>query len=209
MQGIFATDIYVDHRKENIMQNYLSEIQAALDAGLYTLAITGALSLPDICASLESAAPNDRSNVGKKYKNWYRKYAEKNCSLTPEACYNYRCSMVHQHGSKNKFKFVMPNDPQHPITFNKVAFFLPSPYGPKFINCGVKLAVTDPITGKTNSDEALLIEIDSFVNGMIKSVNDWLNIIKGDKNYEKNKNDLIQPRPASTIKILKGDIVIY
>lgn len=191
------------------MTNYLSEIKAALDAGLYTLAITGALSLPDICASLESAAPNDKSDVGKKYKNWYRKYAEKNCFLTPDACYKYRCSMVHQHGSKNKFKFNMPSAQPKTFTFDKVAFFLPSSHGPKFNNCGVKITCTNPDTGETSTDEALLIEIDAFVNGMIKSVSDWLNIIKGNKNYEKNKNDLIQPRPASTIKELKSDIVIY
>lgn len=180
------------------MQHYLSEIKKALDAKLYILAITSALALPDICARLESTNPDYEKGVGSKYKQWYKKNAESNCFLSPELCYKYRCSMLHQYSSNNpKSKF------------KKIAFFLPSLGGPKFNNCGFQINLYDEFTNTTRTDEATVIEIDDFVNGMIKSVEDWLQIIKDNKNYKKNISYLVQPRPNSALNAIKGDVIIY
>jgi hypothetical protein len=50
------------------METILQEIDKALNAGLCYLAIAMALTVPDICAALES--PNGETN-GPKYKAWY------------------------------------------------------------------------------------------------------------------------------------------
>ncbi|MCR5708122.1 MAG: hypothetical protein K6G82_07595 [Ruminococcus sp.] len=192
------------------MKHFLKEIEIALNSGLYTLAIVGALSLPDICATLEMENPDRRDGVGERYKEWYRNYAEKNCFLPAEACYLYRCSMVHKHNSKNNFSVnALTFLGSDSLPINKIAFFLPSNDGPKFINSTFKLNFDNPLTGERVEDSAILIEIDEFINGMIKSVNEWLEIIKEDENFKKNINDLIQPRPSSALNFIKGDVIIY
>jgi hypothetical protein len=50
------------------MEMILSDIERALTARLYYVAITTALTLPDICAALESP---DGTTSGPKYKAWY------------------------------------------------------------------------------------------------------------------------------------------
>lgn len=174
------------------MKNYIAEIKIALNAGLYTLAITSALALPDICACLESSNPDNRQKVGRRYMEWYKRYAEKNCLLSPEICYKYRCSMIHN--KKSKIDEAV----------EKVAFFLPDPNQPSFNNCYADL--TD---GQNNRDKAIIIDVNNFVNGMIKSVEDWLEAIKDNPHYIKNNQDLLQIRPNSTLNLLSGGLVIY
>ncbi|MCR5707078.1 MAG: hypothetical protein K6G82_02265 [Ruminococcus sp.] len=188
------------------MEHFLSEIKIALDIGLYTLALVGALSLPDVCATLELSDPDRRDGVGKRYKEWYRKYAEKNCFLSDEACYLYRCSMVHKHNSQNSFPHQL--SPMN-YKFSKIAFFSPNEGGVAFNNCAFKLKYNNPITGEQIEDDAIVIELDGFINGMIKSVNEWLDIIKEDDNFKKNINDLIKPRPNSIINMINGGTIIY
>lgn len=192
------------------MKHFLKEIEIALNSGLYTLALVGALSLPDVCATLELENPDRRDGVGERYKEWYRNYAEKNCFLTAEACYLYRCSMVHKHNSKNKFEFQsLPFFGGETINISKVAFFLPSDGRPKVNNCAIKLHGIDSNTGEQIEDDAIVIELDGFINGMIQSVNEWLEIIKENEYFKRNINDLIKPRPNSIINVINGDTIIY
>lgn len=188
------------------MKHFLKEIEIALNSGLYTLALVGALSLPDVCATLELENPDRRDGVGERYKEWYRKYAEKNCFLSDEACYLYRCSMVHKHNSQNSFPHQL--SPMN-YKFSKIAFFSPNEGGVAFNNCAFKLKCNNPITGEQIEDDAIVIELDGFINGMIKSVNEWLEIIKEDENFKNNINDLIQPRYSSALNFIKGDVIIY
>jgi hypothetical protein len=76
------------------METILAEIQRALNAKLYYLAVALSLTLPDICAALE-AANGDTS--GSKYKNWYNRYlASTYRNITAEDCWSLRCGVLHQ-----------------------------------------------------------------------------------------------------------------
>jgi hypothetical protein len=72
----------------------LGEIERALQAQLYYLALMLTLALPDICAALGS---QDGRSSSKLYKNWYdANMATKFTRLTGDDCYSLRCGVVHQ-----------------------------------------------------------------------------------------------------------------
>jgi hypothetical protein len=83
---------------------FLADIERALEAGLYQLAIAGALSIPDVCANLENEPTDDRDKLRfnrnrqrKRYKEWFRVNASaKFAHLTAEDCYSMRCGVLHQ-----------------------------------------------------------------------------------------------------------------
>lgn len=76
------------------MDDILNEIDRALAAGLYYLAIAMALTIPDICAALE--AENGETNQ-QKYKAWYESnLAYKYTNITAQDCYSLRCGVLHQ-----------------------------------------------------------------------------------------------------------------
>lgn len=54
--------------REGPLELMFLEIERALDAGLFYLAVAMSLTLPDICAALES--PNGEAS-GPKYKAWF------------------------------------------------------------------------------------------------------------------------------------------
>jgi hypothetical protein len=88
----------------------IRQIRAASQAGLYYMALLGALSLPDICGALVSS--NGQAS-GSKYKAWLRDYVPDQAS-SAELIYGLRCSLLHQgrahpHGSKFPIAFVQPS----------------------------------------------------------------------------------------------------
>jgi hypothetical protein len=76
------------------IEGILGEIERALDAGLYHLAIVVSVTLPDVCAALE--APDGRSNTA-RYKAWYEdNMASRLARFTADDCFSLRCGVVHQ-----------------------------------------------------------------------------------------------------------------
>ena len=55
------------------MELILKEIERALDAKLYYLALQASLTLPDICGALQS---DNGKATGDKYIAWYDTYAK-------------------------------------------------------------------------------------------------------------------------------------
>lgn len=71
-----------------------SEINRALDAGLYYLAVAMSLTVPDICASLEAA---NGQTTGAQYKTWFNaNLAAQYPFLSDTDCYSLRCGVLHQ-----------------------------------------------------------------------------------------------------------------
>src|SRR5436305_15335491 len=92
----------------------LQDIERALDAGLFYLAIIVCLMLPDKCAALESE--DGRTNPN-RYKAWYTKHAKAQAGgVDPDECYSLRCGMTHQ--SKMQIKKGVAN---------RVVFTIPAP----------------------------------------------------------------------------------
>jgi hypothetical protein len=87
---------WIPEKEPDPMETILGEIERALASGLYYLAITVSLTLPEICAALESVTGhNVRANVA--FKQWYNKYlAHIYTHLTDDDCFSLRCGTVHQ-----------------------------------------------------------------------------------------------------------------
>ena len=81
----------------------ISEIRAALEHKLYMVALSAALTLPDVCGKSEYP---DVKSTRKRYEKWVEEYIEKrnwpdyehSCPDTINAhiIYSLRCSMLHQ-----------------------------------------------------------------------------------------------------------------
>lgn len=136
------------------MEDFLQQIEKALEQNLYYLALQATLTLPDICSSLLSNNPTTRK-VGEEYKNWYNNNFSSSVNLSAEDCYYFRCSMLHQfqtqHNKSNikRIMFIEPNHPASDMLYN--------------------------ISFQTTEDEkmSLNIKLKDFCEDMISSVRYW------------------------------------
>lgn len=71
----------------------IADIRKALEAKLYTVAVIGALTLPDICAAMESA---DGKASKERYLAWLEKWMRMPSLFTKEDIYAFRCQVLHQ-----------------------------------------------------------------------------------------------------------------
>ncbi|HEX9520918.1 MAG TPA: hypothetical protein VF940_32645 [Streptosporangiaceae bacterium] len=91
------------------MDEMIRQIRAAADAGLFYLALFGALTLPDICGALASS---DGKATGSKYKAWVRDNVPEQAN-NADLTYGLRCSLLHQgrtlpHGGTFPIVSVVP-----------------------------------------------------------------------------------------------------
>ncbi len=83
------------------MRDFLDQINAAVGAGLFYVALHSALAIPDICAALESPSG---TTSGERYADWFDRFVankytvgpNKEPSLTGDQCYQFRCALLHQ-----------------------------------------------------------------------------------------------------------------
>lgn len=79
--------------------NYLAplfdEVEKALQAKLYLIALFTTLTIPDICSALESNTPD--KNVGDRYRNWCNKHIDisKFSLISTDDIYEMRCKALH------------------------------------------------------------------------------------------------------------------
>lgn len=150
------------------MELQLNEIERALDAGLYLIALQASLALPDICAALQSengvASPE-------KYIAWYDTYAKEPDSpaLSGQDCYRFRCSYLHQ-GST-----IHPKS-----SYSRIMFIIPNE---RFV---IKNCVFN---------DALCIDVVSFCNNIIRAVRNWETIVCESDNFKKNYGSLLRIYP--------------
>lgn len=78
-----------------MIHKIIDEINVALNNELYLVALSSALTLPDVCGKAEYS--KDKNGV--RYKNWYNKFVtDKN--LPAEYVYKLRCSLLHEGNSE-------------------------------------------------------------------------------------------------------------
>lgn len=149
------------------METILQEVEQALNARLYYLAIATALALPDICAALESA---DGETRPERYRDWYTaNLAAKYPNLTAQDCYLLRCGILHQ-GRLG-----------HPGSqYARVIFGLPGR--------GMTLHCTIV-------NDALQLNALIFCRGVLASVRAWFAAHQNDPNVLANYPNLVQYRP--------------
>lgn len=89
-----------------MIQKVVDEINIALNNGLYLVALTSALTLPDVCGKAEY--PDKKT--GERYKQWYTNYV-KDGSIPAEQVYSLRCNLLHEGSAEGKdsdnFHFIL------------------------------------------------------------------------------------------------------
>lgn len=159
------------------MDVILGDLERALGAGLYYVAIAVALSLPDVCAALES--PNGETSAA-KYKAWYDKYvACKYPALTSSDCWSLRCGVLHQG------RFGHPNS-----QYGRVLFTVPSAQRNVFHN--------------NILNDALNLDAIIFCRDMIGSTRQWFTAARSDATVKANLPNLVQFRPKGLAPYMVG-----
>jgi hypothetical protein len=151
----------------------LREVERLIEAEFYYAAVIIALTLPDICASLES----EKAYSGRdEYKKWYREnLADKYPSMSDEMAYSLRCGVVHKGNTeiKTKSKSVA----------SRVAFTLPHPR--------MNITLHNCMVG----DDLLQFDAGTFCRDLVAAVRNWCEKTTGDPNVRKNLQGLVRLRP--------------
>ena len=148
------------------MQTVTREIERALSARLYYLALVSTLSLPNICSALES--PNGET-VAKQYKSWCANWFTSYPEVTSDDLYFLRCGVVHQgrlHHAKSQF--------------SRILFTLPDGHG--------------NVLHRNILSDALNLDLVTFCHDMINAVSIWYSAKQNDPNVVMNLPGLVQYR---------------
>jgi hypothetical protein len=150
------------------LETLLGSIRDCLNGGLYYAGLVVALTVPDVCAALES---EDGKTSNQKYKDWYESYlGELYKTLTSDDCYSLRCSVVHQG------KFGHPNN-----QYRRVLFTVPNSQKNVYHNNIV--------------ENALNIDAICFCTDVMNAARKWYDTKRTDPNVIKNLQNLVSYRP--------------
>ena len=173
------------------MLTLVSQTRKAMQSDLYYVALIGALAIPDIAGALE--AKDGRAN-GKHYIDWYERWVRPRLAenrgrdnpFSGEVCYIFRCSMVHQGASHRpdspyrKIIFIEPGHPNYSIHYCLVG-------GP---------------------GEALLIQVDQFVEEVLHGCELWLEEVKNTEPFETNYAHFATRHPQGMAPYVTGVPVV-
>jgi hypothetical protein len=183
------------------MRTLLNQIEQSLNSGFYYLSLMTALSIPDIAGALDSA--NGEAS-GQKYADWFEKHVRPRFienvrkslpqeiadripaienPLTGEACYRFRCSLLHQGSS------------QHPRSpFSRIIFIEPG-------------ATTNVIHYGTMSG-ALCIDLRLFCHEVIAGARLWLDTVEGSEPFNSNYGKFARRHPNGLPPYISGVPVV-
>ena len=159
------------------METILQEIDRALDAGLYYVAVAMVLTLPDICAALES---HNGQSSGPKYKAWYNaNLATKYPNITDDDCWSLRCGVLHQGRCG------------HPgMQYDRILFTIPNLQNNVFHN--------------NILNEALNLDAIRFCRDVVTCARQWFDANLNSCNVQANLPNLVQLRPGGLAPYMVG-----
>jgi len=185
----------------------VDQLEQSLASGQYFLSLFTALTLPDIAAALD--APDGTAN-GQRYASWYDKwvrpqFAEAILALLPpsmpaeereyvkqglkqppldgDACYRFRCSLLHQ------------GTTQHPKSpFSRIIFVEPHATTNTIHNCIM--------------NDALCIDLQSFCREVIAGVRTWLNHVEKTELFKVNYEKFVRRHPEGLKPYIVGVPVV-
>jgi hypothetical protein len=159
------------------MERILAEIEGAMSARLYYLALTLTLALPDICGALEA---KDGWAKADRYRAWYSaNLADDFRNLTANDCYRLRCGGIHQ----GRFG-------RRGMQYARVLFVLPHATGNVFLDC---------VAG-----DAYFVSAEEFCRTVIARVRDWLARKRDDEIVQANLFRLVTLHPDGLRPYAKG-----
>jgi hypothetical protein len=167
------------------LRSLLNQLEKSLEANLYYVSLMTALTIPDIAAALES---DDGLAKGSRYVAWYEKWVRPRFSelvmaslpedvrqhmqnlenpLTGEACYLFRCALLHQ------------GTTQHPkAKYSRIIFIEPG-------------ATTNVIHyGQMN--DVLMIDLPSFCREVIAGTSLWFAEAEKTDSFRKNYDRFVR-----------------
>ena len=163
-----------------MLKDLLAQIETAVDANLYLIALFASLAIPDICGAIDS---EDGTASKSKYINWFNKYVADKCSfLSGEDCYYFRCSFLHQ-GST-----------QHPNSSYSRILFVDPTATTNVLHCNV-------------FNDALNIDFRIFCKDMVEAARQWLTNVESTERYTQNIEKFVQRYPTG-LHIISGLPVI-
>ena len=166
------------------MDTIFYEIEKATESGLYFLAITVALTIPDICAALVSHNGNSDRN---KYKAWCRKnLATAFPHLTDTDLYSLRCGVSHQ----GRFGHEKLRYDRVLFTFKAAAL---SGHNSPLEWPDIKYLLMDPTT---------------FCQDIIAAARTWLRANESNENIRRNLERLVRFRPEGLLPRIQGVPII-
>jgi len=139
------------------------------------------LAIPDICGAIDSIDGRaDRT----KYIDWYDQYAASNCPyFDGQACYFFRCSMLHQGSTIN------PSS-----NYSRILFIEPGATTNVF-HCNV-------------INDALNLDVRIFCNAMLDGAELWLNNVMGTARFSANYDKFLRRYPTGLPPYIVGIPVI-
>ena len=159
------------------MEAITKEVENAIAAGLYYLAIVTALSLPDVCSALES---HDGKTSPTKYKVWYDAWmAARYPEITSLDLYSLRCGVLHQ-GRLGHSR----------MQYGRVLFTVP--YEQR------------NIFHRNVINDALNLDAVQFCRDMIECVSTWCTAKQNDPNVLANLPRLVQFRANGMAPYMVG-----
>jgi hypothetical protein len=169
------------------MEIILKQIDAALESGLYYLAVATTLTLPDICAALES---RNGATTPDRYKAWYEKWlGEEYPIITADDMYALRCGVSHQGRAGRRG-----------VDYSRIVFVIPH-------------VSQTPASSwhRQISDQAgervLCLDAAFFCTDVMKSVQRWYADRANDPNVLANLPRLLQYRPRGLPPHFVGPVI--
>jgi hypothetical protein len=179
----------------------IDQIEESLRSRTYYLTLFGALAVPDIAGAMDS---DNGEASGSKYAEWYEawvrpRFREQVLSSVPEharqyitdlenpldgdACYRFRCSMLHQGTS------------QHPKSpFSRIMFIEPS--------------TTTTVVHYGRMNDALCIDLNLFCREVISGARLWLLTAESTPKFVKNYERFVRRYPNGLAPYIGGVPVV-
>jgi hypothetical protein len=186
------------------METILKEIENAVNAQLYYLAVVSSLALPDICSALEHA---DGRAKQERYKDWYTAWLQASFpELTPEDMYCLRCGVVHQGTVVGKSG----------TQYSRIVFHVPNPRA-MHINANVSqpspLAMFDSpgaeaFAGRGAVFPLLTLDARDFCRDIVSAVRRWCAAKQNDPIVKANLPLVVELRPNGFPPHIEGVPVI-
>jgi hypothetical protein len=172
------------------LESIFKEIEAALDAGLYYLALASTLTIPDLCAGLECEVGKVWV-TDKKYMDWFERHVAKNFKwFSAYDCYKLRCGVVHNG------KLGHPGS-----RYDRLVFILPGNHG---VEIGESLMKN--VAGL--KETCLSLGLVPFCRQLMAAARDWYDANKGNPNVRGNMPHLVRHRPHGSPPYIVGFPVI-
>ena len=183
------------------MRILIEQVESSLASGFYYLSLFGALAIPDIAGALSS---EDGEASGKKYAEWYEvwvrpRFLEVVRASVPEharpyikdienplsgdACYRFRCSLLHQGSS------------QHPK----------SPYGRIIF---IEPGTTTNVVHYGRMNDALCIDLNLFCREVTSGARLWLQTVEQTQQYNNNYERFARRHANGLVPYIGGVPVI-